>query len=139
MKPSLSPPRRGGRLALAAAALLALGAQAQAQVLLQPGPRSDRSEADTLEWRAGLQWQHDDNVFLSPQAQSDQIQVATLGLNLNKAWSLQRLEFDAHLDDHRYDRYSQLDFTALNYQGAFRWATSLPCRRGVKAQRNAPW
>jgi exopolysaccharide biosynthesis operon protein EpsL len=133
-------PRRPKRLRLlhtatAALALFSLGAQAQ--MLMQPGPRSDLSDADTLEWRAGAQWQRDDNVFLEPEGQTktDNMVVTTVGLRVNKPYSLQRLELDVSLDNHQYDRYSALDFTALNYNGAFRWAFTPKLRGNLTAER----
>lgn len=133
--PRLRAPSRRAAATLALMGLL-VGA-AQAQLLMQPGPRSDRSDADTLLWRAGLQWQHDDNVFRQPdaQARSDQLRVSTLGLSLNKPWSLQRLEIDLDLAAHRYERYGALDFTALNYTGAFQWALTPRLRGQLRADR----
>lgn len=128
------PPGRQ-RWALATLALLGLGAQAQ--TLMQPSPRSDLTDADTLQWRAGAQWQRDDNVFFEPEAsaKSDRILVTSLGLRLNKPWSLQRLELDLRLDNYDYGRYSALDFTALNYEGAFRWAFTPRLRGNLRAER----
>ena len=121
----------------AAAALAIFSLGAQAQMLMQPGPRSDLSDADTLEWRAGAQWQRDDNVFLQPdgQAKSDNMLLSTVGLRVNKPYSLQRLELDVSLDKHQYDRFSALDFTALNYKGAFRWAFTPKFRGNLTAER----
>jgi len=104
--------------------LAGLACSAQAQTLMRPGPRSDLTDADTLVWRAGVQWTRDDNVFKEPAgaAKADNIAVTTAGVRINKPWSLQRLELDASVDDHRYQNFSALNFTALNYNGAFRWA-----------------
>lgn len=120
----------------AAAALLALASGAQAQVLMEPSPRSDLTDADTLQWRAGVQLQRDDNVFKQPDnTQSDNITVGTVGVRVNKPWSLQRLELDVRLDDYRYDNYSALNFSTLNYEGAFRWAVTPRLRGNVTADR----
>ncbi len=118
-----------------ALALLSLGAQAQA--LMQPTPRTDFTDADTLQWRAGAQWQRDDNVFLESDgsAKTDHIFVTTLGLRVNKPISLQRLELDVKVDNFKYERYSVLDFTALNYTGAYRWAVTPRMRGNVLAER----
>ncbi len=119
------------------AVLACLALASHAQTVMQPSPRSDLTDADTLMWRAAVQWEHDDNVFREPsgQAKSDQIAVSTLGLRINKPWSLQRLELDASVDDYRYDRYSALGFTALNYNGAFRWAFTPRLRGNLTAER----
>lgn len=123
--------------AAAAAALAMCGLAAQAQTLMQPGPRSDLTDADTLQWRAGAQWERDDNVFKEPgaQAKADNVLVTRLGLRVNKPWSLQRLELDVGVDHHKYDRYSALDFTALNYNGALRWAFTPRLRGNAVAER----
>ena len=133
--PHTQPRPRGLQTAAAAMMLFSLGAQAQ--MLMQPGPRSDLSDADTLAWRAGAQWQRDDNVFLEPEGQTkaDNILVTTVGLRVNKPYSLQRLELDLSLDNYKYDRYSALDFTALNYTGAYRWAFTPKLRGNLMAER----
>lgn len=120
-----------------AATLAALALGAHAQTLMQPSPRSDLTDADTLQWRAGVQAERDDNVFreADAQAKADNITVSTLGLRVNKPWSLQRLEIDASVDDYRYDNYSALSFTALNYNGAFRWAFTPRLRGNLTAER----
>lgn len=135
--PRFFRPRLAHRSALALALLGLCAGTAQAQWLMQPSPRSDRTDADVLLWRAGAQWQHEDNVFRQPdaQARSDQLLVTTLGLSLNKPWSLQRLELEVDLTDYRHDRYGALDFTALNYKGAFRWAVTPQLRGQLMADR----
>lgn len=132
-----TPLRPTGRHPWTAAALAVLSLGAQAQTLMQPSPRSDLTDADTLVWRAGAQWQREDNVFLEPEgsAKSDQALVTSVGLRLNKPYSLQRLELDVGLDNYKYDRYSALDFTALNYQGAFRWAFTPRLRGNLTSER----
>ncbi len=128
------------RLSAAATAIafLALGAlDARAQAVLQPTPRTDFSDADTLQWRAGLGWEHDDNVFKAPggQAQSDSLLVSNVGLRVSKPWSLQRLDLNLNLNRYDYDSNSALDFTALNYDGAFRFAVTPRFRGNVLADR----
>ena len=133
-----SPPARAvlRATALAGAAVL-LGLSAQAQTVLTPTPRTDFTDADTLQLRAGLRWEHDDNVFKAPaaQAQSDQLLVSSVGLRVSKPWSLQRLDLNLSVDRFDYDRNSTLDFTALNYEGAFRWAVTPRLRGNVLADR----
>lgn len=122
---------------LTLAALALCGSGLQAQTLMQPSSRTDLTDADTLLWRAGLQWEHDSNVFKAPdaQAQSDRIAVASAGLRINKPWSLQRLELDLGVDHYQYGRYSALDFTALNYNGTFRWAFTPRLHGNLTAER----
>lgn len=53
---------------------------------------------------------------------SEQIGITTLGVNFNKAYSLQRLELGLNLVDYSYQNFSNLSFTAQNYTAAWRWA-----------------
>lgn len=90
-------------------------------------------ELDTLQFRAGVSAQHDSNVFLlsdtanaqaviGTPSRSDTAVITTVGVLLNKPYSLQRFELDIHADHHRYKQFSSLDFTALNYAAAWRWS-----------------
>jgi exopolysaccharide biosynthesis operon protein EpsL len=99
--------------------------------LLPPAAQAD--ELDTLQFRAGQSVMHDSNVFrLSDSANAqavigtpdrdDTVAVTTAGFKINKPYGLQRFEFDANIEDHRYSRFSYLDFTALNYAAAWRWS-----------------
>jgi exopolysaccharide biosynthesis operon protein EpsL len=45
-----------------------------------------------------------------------------VGLSLNKAYSLQRIELDINLVDYKYQNFDYLSFTARNYNAAWRWA-----------------
>lgn len=98
------------QLPLAMLGLLALAAQAD--------------ELDTLQFQASESVQHDSNVYrLSDSAdaqaligtptRSDTIAVTTVGLKLNKPYSLQRFELAVSAEDHRYRRFSNLNFTAV--------------------------
>ncbi len=90
-------------------------------------------DLDTLQFRAGQSVMHDSNVFrLSDSANAqavigtpdrdDTVAVTTAGFKINKPYGLQRFEFDANIEDHRYSRFSYLDFTAVNYAAAWRWS-----------------
>jgi exopolysaccharide biosynthesis operon protein EpsL len=90
-------------------------------------------ELDTLQFKAGVSAQHDSNVFLlsdtanaqsviGTASRSDAATVTTVGVLLNKPYSLQRFELDVHADNHRYQQFSSLDFTAVNYAAAWRWS-----------------
>lgn len=108
-----------------------------AQTLLQPGPRSDLGDGDTVSWRVGAHWERDDNVLRQPetQASADHIRVTSAGLRINKPWSLQRLELDLSLQQYEYQRFDALDFTAFNYIGAFGWAFTPQLRGSLRAER----
>jgi exopolysaccharide biosynthesis operon protein EpsL len=99
--------------------------------LLPPAAQAD--DLDTLQFKAGQSVMHDSNVFrLSDSANAqavigtpdrdDTVAVTTAGFKINKPWGLQRFEFDANIEDHRYSRFSYLDFTAVNYAAAWRWS-----------------
>jgi exopolysaccharide biosynthesis operon protein EpsL len=96
---------------------------AQAQITPLGDPPVPQALADQpLVWRAGLQWQRDDNVLRSSQAPlADRIGVASVGVRLDQTYGRQRVELDAQLEGYRYDRASQLDFNALNYLAAWNW------------------
>jgi exopolysaccharide biosynthesis operon protein EpsL len=90
-------------------------------------------ELDLLQFNAGLAWQHDSNVFrLSDQTttpgavgtsgRSDNILTTTAGLKVRKPYGLQRFEADIGLENSKYNRFSSLDFTAVNYAAAWRWS-----------------
>jgi exopolysaccharide biosynthesis operon protein EpsL len=92
-------------------------------------------QLDTLQFQAGQSIEHDSNVFrLSDSAntqaligsadRSDTVAVTHLGLKLNKPYGLQRFELDVNVQDHHYQRFSSLDFTALNYAAAWRWSVT---------------
>jgi exopolysaccharide biosynthesis operon protein EpsL len=90
-------------------------------------------ELDTLQFYASENVQHDSNPFrlsdsadaqalIGTPSRSDTIAVTTLGFKLNKPVGLQRFELDVNLEDHRYKRFTNLDFTGVNYAAAWRWS-----------------
>jgi exopolysaccharide biosynthesis operon protein EpsL len=90
-------------------------------------------ELDTLQFYASENVQHDSNPFrlsdsanaqalIGTPSRSDTIAVTTVGFKLNKPVGLQRFEFDANVEDHRYKRFTNLDFTGVNYAAAWRWS-----------------
>ena len=89
--------------------------------------------ADDLKFRASAGVIHDSNLFRLPEGANTQaligkssaaetISVKTLGLNYNKAYSLQRVELDVSVNDYSYKNFSYLDFTAYDYKAAWRWS-----------------
>lgn len=92
-------------------------------------------ELDTLQLKAGVGVQRDSNVFRlsdSVDAQvvvgrpdrSDTITVTTVGVKLDKPYSLQRFELDINADHSSYKNFTSLDFTSLNYAAAWRWSVT---------------
>ena len=103
-------------------------------------------EFDTLKFRVGENILHESNVFrLSDSAnaqaivgttkRSDTVAITSAGLKLNKSYSLQRIELDVVAEDHRYNRFSNLNFTAFNYAAAFRWSVTPALHGNVTADR----
>ena len=97
---------------------------------------------DTLNLTASYQLVHDDNLFRLPSStgtgnlpggsttKSERIDIKSLQLALDKSYSLQRFQLSAALVDYDYQNFSYLGYSALNYNGAWRWAVT-PRVRGV--------
>ena len=94
---------------------------------------SHADELDTLQFRAGQSFQYDSNIFRLPNAtntvtlpnrieRSDTVGITTVGVLLNKPYSLQRFELDVYADRYDYKNNSRLNFTSKNYEAAWRWS-----------------
>ena len=103
--------------------------------------------ADDLRLRASIGLLHDSNLFRLPSNANTQaligrasaaetINITALGLNYNKAYSLQRVEFDLSYTDYRYQTFSYLDFAAVNYRGAWRWSYTPHLHGNLSTSRN---
>src|SRR2546425_941976 len=76
---------------------------------------------------ASVTW--DSNVFrlpdslagLAPNGKSDRISAMYVGLRIDKPYAQQRVLLDATSTAYRHDRFSYLDFDALDYRGAWQW------------------
>lgn len=84
-------------------------------------------EQDTLNFKARQTVQHDSNLFLRPNAsagtsRSEVLSTSQAGVELDKRYSLQRIELDADVAAHRYRYNDNLDFNALNYRAAWHWS-----------------
>ncbi|MDO9165411.1 MAG: putative exosortase B-associated extracellular polysaccharide biosynthesis transporter EpsL, partial [Rhodoferax sp.] len=88
---------------------------------------------DTFKLSAAYSQQTDSNLFRLPadanvtaligkSSAAEQISITSLGLNVNKAYSLQRFELNLNLIDYQYQNFSYLSFAAHNYSAAWRWA-----------------
>lgn len=113
-------------------ALLLTAQQASAQQSTMQQAMAAIRAGDTFRVTAGSNLQFDSNVFrLSPSINplpvigqstlSDRIIISTASLSFNKPYSLQRFEFNGSVVDNRYNNFNYLDFTAFNYEGAWRW------------------
>jgi len=91
--------------------------------------------ADSLDsWNvyASSSLTYDKNLFrVAPgdSPKSEVINANTVGVKVNKPYSLQRFELDANLVDYRYKNFNSLDFLAKNYSAAWRWSLT-PNLRG---------
>ena len=103
--------------------------------------------ADDLRLRASIGLLHDSNLFRLPSNANTQaligrasaaetINITALGLNYNKAYSLQRVEFDLSYTDYRYQTFNYLDFAAINYRGAWRWSYTPHLHGNLSTSRN---
>ena len=131
------------RSAVSCGVLLLVTNGAIAQIQAQPqilGQTVAGEEPKTLLIQASQAFQRDSNIFrLSDQSntqallgnsdRSDTVSTTTGGLRFNKAYSLQRFEAGFNVERYNYSRYSNLNFTAVNYAAAWRWAIT-PAFRG---------
>ena len=103
-------------------------------------------ELDTLQFEAGQSIQRDSNAYrlsdsanaqalIGTSTRSDTIAITNLGLKVNKPLGLQRFELDINIRDHNYQRFSNLDFTALNYGAAWRWSLTPRFRGNLTADQ----
>jgi exopolysaccharide biosynthesis operon protein EpsL len=87
-----------------------------------PGPAM-ADEFDTFQLRAGVNKSFDSNVLRqSSNEVSDQITAETVGLKIDKSYSLQRVVFDVNYNDYSYQKSDFLDYHATNYSGTWLWA-----------------
>ncbi|MBP8278231.1 MAG: putative exosortase B-associated extracellular polysaccharide biosynthesis transporter EpsL [Propionivibrio sp.] len=110
---------------------------------MMAGARADQD--DTVSVVAGYALRHEDNLFRLPpgadtraatgkSARSDTVDTTSLGLRVNKRYSLQRIQLEADLIDYRYRTFDYLNFTARNYAAAWHWQLT-PAFRGTLSSR----
>lgn len=103
--------------------------------------------ADELRLRASAGLLHDSNLFRLPSSANplpligrasaaETIAITSLGVNYNKAYSLQRVELDFSVNDYRYQTFNYLDFIAYNYRGAWRWSYTPHLYGNLSTSRN---
>lgn len=99
-----------------------------------------------LRFRANTAMVHDSNIFrLSSGANAqaltgrssaaEAIGIAGIGLNYNKAYSLQRVELDVGLIKYSCRKFSYLNFNAINYNATWRWAYTPQLRGSLATSR----
>ncbi len=100
-----------------------------------------------LQFRASAGLAHDSNLFRLPASANAQaligrasaaetVGITTLGVNYNKAYSLQNVELDVSMVKYDYQNFGYLDFTALNYRGAWRYAFTPHLRGTLSTSRD---
>jgi exopolysaccharide biosynthesis operon protein EpsL len=120
-------------LSLAAWCILpvAVGAQTTVPTEPAPPPAAPVQPIDPpVQFRVLAGVEHDTNVFRTQDGPSDQIFMVGLGLKLDKRYGLQRFVFDAEIDRYQHRDLSELDYTTVNYAGAWNWSFT-PRLRGV--------
>jgi len=64
----------------------------------------------------------DDNLFKLATPSSDTIQTMSLGLRVNKSYSLQTFQFNFNKTFTRYSNFSYLNNSGMDYRGAWLWS-----------------
>ena len=89
--------------------------------------------ADDLKLSASIGQIRDSNVFRLPSninllpligrsSAAETINTTALGLNYQRSYSLQKVEFDVSVTDYRYRNFGYLSFLATNYRAAWDWS-----------------
>ena len=96
-------------------------------------------EFDTVNFMASSTYVRDSNLFRLPAhaqpsapgaERADNIYRNSVGISINKPYSLQVFKFDYAYVDTKYDNADFLDFKASNYKAAWEWALT-PSLTGV--------
>lgn len=101
-------------------------------VMAQPqAPES----TNAFQLRAGAGVEHDSNVLRQPNAVSDTVANASLGLKFDRRYSLQRFRADVEVATYRYQDQDQLNYSTLNYNAAWDWSFTPKLHGTVSADR----
>lgn len=76
---------------------------------------------------------HDSNLFRLPDSsgvKSDSVNINTIGLDLKKEISLQKINANISVVDYKYSIFDYLNFTSLNYNANMEWSVT-PRLHGV--------
>lgn len=91
-------------------------------LLWSAAPAWAQTDEPPFKLNAGYSRLSDSNPLRLPSGTADQINTATLGFSFNTRQSLQQFELDVNLIDHQYQHFTERNFTAHNYNAAWRWA-----------------
>lgn len=108
--------------------------------------RAEAQLYEPLHFLVGGSLAYDSNVFRlgpgdDPQAllgtpkKSDTLRTGYVGLRLDKAYSLQRVQLELIGTAYRYSRFSHLDFDAADYRGAWAWQVTPRVSGNLSAER----
>ncbi len=102
-----------------------------------PAQHAFADEEDTLNVVAGAGVTYESNLFrVANDPESDIISKANVGLRIDKRYAQQRFQFDITETASRYSKFSQLDFDALDYRGAWLWHLSPRVSGTLSASRS---
>lgn len=93
--------------------------------LWSSGLRAQDVDIDALKFTATQGTRYDSNLFRrNTDVRSETVATTTAGIELDKRYSLQRVEFDANLASHRYRSNDYLNYNALNYRAVWHWSVT---------------
>lgn len=91
---------------------------------------------DSWSLQAGVSTFFDDNLFRRDTGLEvdDQITSTFVGLNLDKAWSRQRVVVNANLSNNRYRENDQLDYPGKDLDAAWHWGVTARLKGKLSAR-----
>ncbi|WP_170168082.1 XrtB/PEP-CTERM-associated polysaccharide biosynthesis outer membrane protein EpsL [Pseudorhodoferax soli] len=94
-------------------------------------------DIDALKFSASQGQRYDSNLFRrSTNARSETLSTTTVGLQLDKRYSLQRVELDVNLASNRYRSNDYLNFNAVNYRAVWHWSVTPRLRGSISRTRS---
>lgn len=94
--------------------------------------QASADQLDTLSYTASVGMAYDNNLFRLPSsvdpqlaigkpATSDHIQTESIGINLDKKYSNQDVQFKANATNNKFRTFSNLDYFNTSYSAAWNW------------------
>lgn len=108
---------------------------------------AEAAAGDTFNITARYGLYETDNLFLlshnadltqlpsGATSKSETIITSTAELSLNKLYSLQQFQLSASVNDYRYQNFSYLSYTAMNYLAEWHWALTPRVRGSITTSR----
>jgi exopolysaccharide biosynthesis operon protein EpsL len=98
---------------------------------------------DTFNAVAGINWQHDDNLFrapsgsnLAPAHRSDQVESGFVGVRIDKLYALQHFRVNFTHSAYRYQNNSSLKFDTNEYNAAWLWSLTPALTGNLSTERS---